>query len=899
MNKQVSRDLRPDAPSHSTETPAIDRFGASPSRNFGAGGPQGTRARLHGVGPAMWLALRPRLTVGAVLFCANPESVALGEVPGLRGVSLAPSAGWMDANLSDPVAIEAVEREALVAPGSPQLVGVAGVLEVLADPRPLLRMLRRRLKQHPDSRLVLATAERGRPGAPDPDATYRQWTQRELCAFLEAAGFEVVQAVSTLGAVAITELRCSPGFYAEFLARHCLPPANPRLMLLDAAVARDGHREASVVLEQFARVAGSVPLVLVVFAARGVTAWLRAEELAYWDNPWLAPNGVLDAVLQLVFLYDGVQEILFADLGGAFFRVPQAKRAGLLPPSITCAAICLGNNAYAEHRAEAFQDPDRNLTHLWEKVAFELADVAVFPGAAMQSFYRKRFRPLGQALVRPPPFHFAQTPPPAGSEPADTLAVVGTPDNVQRWTECLAAVAEVVRAEGAVRHVVLLGRPKRAALPRFPSRICVRELGPAADSAALLRAVAPRGVAVLLGGPFTVLEALDVCCPFLAAQGDGAEELIPEPDHASTIIRPRAALWVPALRRALGPELAQGREQVAAMRQAVVERFAEVNRSWHALLPAAAPYPARSRLDVTIVIPVYNRPLAEILDAVEGIANQTLLPREVIFVDDASAEPFEAAHGAQLNALLPVSARYIRHNRNRGLSGARNTGLAACRTPYVAMHDTDNVAAADFLYRGCLTLERNAALDAVTFMASVFRDGEDWRRHDAGRETYYPIGDGVILSLSHINWFGDAMGVYRTAALRELGGWDETSRAMWEDLALFATLVSSGRRMMTVPRVEVFYRIRPDSMLRTESEFDARQRLARSLRGLSVFDVLCLQRIVLAQMRGNMPVAFDVRQHIFAAIRLLVRNRPLLAQLAHRVARLLRRTRVAWNNRRL
>ncbi|GAC1347475.1 MAG: hypothetical protein NVSMB18_32540 [Acetobacteraceae bacterium] len=891
MNEQVSRDLRPDAPAHSTQTTAIDRFGTAPSRNFGAGGPQRTHATPHGAGPALWMALRPRLTEDSVLLGA--DLAPSGPAPCRLGVSLRQAAGWRHVNLGDPVAVEALEREALAAPG-PQALVVAGVLEMLADPRPLLRMLRRRLKQHPDSRLVLASFERGWPGAPDPDATYRQWTQPELGAFLEAAGFEVVAAAPAAGPVAITALRCSPESYTGFLARHRLPSANPRLVLLDAA-ARDGDAGLDALI---APSAGSAPLVLAAFAAPGATPWLRAEDFAYWDNPWLAPNGVLDAVQQLLFLYDGVQEILFADLGGAFCRVPQAKRAGLLPQSVTCVALCLGNGAYAEHLAGAFQDPERNLTHLWEKLAFELADLAVFPDAAMQSFYRERFRPLGQALIRPPPFDFADAVP-AGSEAADTLAVIGPPDNLQRWTEGLAAVADVVREPSAIRHVVLVGRPKRASLPRLASGIAVRERG-AADSAAVLREAAARGVAVLLGGQRrTVLEALDADCPFLVAEGDGAEELIPADDHADTIIRPRAALWAAALRQTLGREPARRRARMAAMRHAVVARYGAINRSWAAPLAVPVPESPSSQPDVTIVIPVYNRPLAEILDAVEGIAGQSLLPREVIFVDDACDEPFEAAHAARLNALLPVPARYLRHERNRGLSAARNTGLAACRTTYVAMHDTDNVAGADFLYRGCQALERNQALDAVTFMASVFRDGEDWRVHDAGRETYYPLGDGLALSLGHINWFGDAMGVYRTAALQQLGGWDEVSRAMWEDMALFATLVSSGRRMMNIPRADVFYRVRPDSMLRTESEFDARQRLARSLHGMPVFDALCLQRIVLAQMRGNTPVAFGVRQHIFAAIRLLVRDRPLLSRLAHQVARRLRRARVAWNNRRL
>ena len=55
---------------------------------------------------------------------------------------------------------------------------------------------------------------------------------------------------------------------------------------------------------------------------------------------------------------------------------------------------------------------------------------------------------------------------------------------------------------------------------------------------------------------------------------------------------------------------------------------------------------------------------------------------------------------------------------------------------------------------------------------------------------------------------------------------------------------------MNVPRFEVFYRIRSNSMLRTGSEYDARQRLARVLCGLSTFDAFCIQRIILSRIES-------------------------------------------------
>ncbi len=90
------------------------------------------------------------------------------------------------------------------------------------------------------------------------------------------------------------------------------------------------------------------------------------------------------------------------------------------------------------------------------------------------------------------------------------------------------------------------------------------------------------------------------------------------------------------------------------------------------------PGPTMTRDDVTVVVPVRDRPdeLDRLLGALEGLA--------CIVVDDASADPgataaIAARHGARLVA-LPV---------NLGPSGARNAGLQAAASPLVAFVDSD------------------------------------------------------------------------------------------------------------------------------------------------------------------------------------------------------------------
>lgn len=100
---------------------------------------------------------------------------------------------------------------------------------------------------------------------------------------------------------------------------------------------------------------------------------------------------------------------------------------------------------------------------------------------------------------------------------------------------------------------------------------------------------------------------------------------------------------------------------------------------------AAVPRPpAGAVAPVTVVIPVRDNPdgVARLLDALA----RTARPREVVVVDDSSADP-----AALVAVASRHGARLLRHESSRGPAAARNTGLAAATTPLVACCDSDVV----------------------------------------------------------------------------------------------------------------------------------------------------------------------------------------------------------------
>ncbi len=93
---------------------------------------------------------------------------------------------------------------------------------------------------------------------------------------------------------------------------------------------------------------------------------------------------------------------------------------------------------------------------------------------------------------------------------------------------------------------------------------------------------------------------------------------------------------------------------------------------------------------VSVIVPVYNSGQT-LLRAIDSIARQSVLPREVLLVDDCSTDDsITICEQAEITwrELFPV--RIIRMDRNQGPSHARNTGWDAAGGKYAAFLDADD-----------------------------------------------------------------------------------------------------------------------------------------------------------------------------------------------------------------
>ncbi len=98
---------------------------------------------------------------------------------------------------------------------------------------------------------------------------------------------------------------------------------------------------------------------------------------------------------------------------------------------------------------------------------------------------------------------------------------------------------------------------------------------------------------------------------------------------------------------------------------------------------------------ISVVIPVYN--VEKYIKAcLTSVLAQKYRSFELIVVDDGSPDGSMQIAENVLSEASDIPYRII-HTENRGVSGARNTGLRAARGEYIVMVDADDVLADDFL----------------------------------------------------------------------------------------------------------------------------------------------------------------------------------------------------------
>lgn len=128
-------------------------------------------------------------------------------------------------------------------------------------------------------------------------------------------------------------------------------------------------------------------------------------------------------------------------------------------------------------------------------------------------------------------------------------------------------------------------------------------------------------------------------------------------------------------------------------------------------------------MKVSIIVPVYN--VEKYLKrCMESLLAQTLQEKEIILVDDGSAD----GSGAMCDAYAELPGVKVIHQENAGLGMARNTGMVAAGGEYIMFVDSDDYVGRELtehLYQVC---EKQGADICISGFRMVYPDGRQKAR---------------------------------------------------------------------------------------------------------------------------------------------------------------------------
>lgn len=209
---------------------------------------------------------------------------------------------------------------------------------------------------------------------------------------------------------------------------------------------------------------------------------------------------------------------------------------------------------------------------------------------------------------------------------------------------------------------------------------------------------------------------------------------------------------------------------------------------------------------VSVVIPLYNQ--ADLVrDALDSVLSSQRTDWEILVVDDGSTDGSGDVVRAFIDAHPYRRCLLLRHEVNRGLAPARNTGAEYARADRLLMLDSDNTIGAHAIGRLIDALEADPTASFAYGILARFTDAGP-----AGLLSLFGWDPARLRTANYI----DALALIRREALIAMRGYTSDPRLMgWEDYDLWVRLAEAGCHGAFVPEIVAHYRAGHGSMIST------------------------------------------------------------------------------------
>ena len=215
--------------------------------------------------------------------------------------------------------------------------------------------------------------------------------------------------------------------------------------------------------------------------------------------------------------------------------------------------------------------------------------------------------------------------------------------------------------------------------------------------------------------------------------------------------------------------------------------------------------------NTTAVIPCYNDGIY-IMQALQSLYDQTLLPERIIIVDDGSNIDTKKILSTINHPLVQVV-----YQENKGVSAARNHGINIAQTDYILNLDADDYYESTFIEKVVAILNQDKDIAAVSSYCRIFNDNKTV-------EIIKPLG-GNLKDFIVIN-NGRASAMFRKQSWNAVGGFDEKMLEGYEDWEFWIAILKQGGTIYIIKEVLSHYRIKKvsrDQVALKNHDFELRE----------------------------------------------------------------------------
>jgi len=183
---------------------------------------------------------------------------------------------------------------------------------------------------------------------------------------------------------------------------------------------------------------------------------------------------------------------------------------------------------------------------------------------------------------------------------------------------------------------------------------------------------------------------------------------------------------------------------------------------------------------ISVVIPTFNR-LIYLERAIKSVLNQTISVNEIIIVDDGSDDgTSEFIHSNYPNL------KYI-FQSNSGVSAARNTGIKAASSNWIAFLDSDDAWVTNKIQKQITELELNPEMNFCHSNEIWIRNGREIKQ----KNTHKKFGGFIFDKCLDKCRISPSTVICRRSLLIKLNGFDE-DLAICEDYDLWLRITSNN-----------------------------------------------------------------------------------------------------------